>query len=194
MAKKRLKKKKAKSPNKKAHKKAPKRAAKKKKKPAKRAGRPSKFKEEFVDLARGLARQGMNNKELARFLKVDPIQITRWRATNDEFDKAIREGKEEWDAGGVERTLIQKATKHDKVRDVLELRGRGKKKKLTQVKRYIDRDNVDMGAVKMVLQSRMPDKYGDKIKVEDVTPRKYTKKQLLDMLKEEKGETDAIAK
>lgn len=176
--------------NKKAHKKPAKRAVRKNKskrteRPAcKRTGRPPVFKEEFVALARGLSRQGMNDKQIAGIYDVTPKTISIWRAKHSKFDEAIIAGRGYWDAGKGERTLIQLSEPHDEVRVVEELRGRGRNRKMEVVKRYTDKNKVDTNALKTVLVATNPRKYGPKIQVDIPKPVKVTSPELIKACKD----------
>ncbi len=72
------------------------------------AGRPTKFKPEFVEQARKLCEFGATDIELADFFHVNVLTIYRWRNTNEEFCKAVCAGKDQADER-VERAFYQRA-------------------------------------------------------------------------------------
>jgi hypothetical protein len=72
------------------------------------AGRPSKFKPEFVAQAEKLCLLGATDQEIADFFEVEVRTIYRWKADNDAFCHALKAGKEAADER-VERSLYQKA-------------------------------------------------------------------------------------
>lgn len=71
-------------------------------------GRPSKFKPEFVDQARKLARLGATDDQIADFFEVGAATLYRWRHEHDEFREALKLGKDELDAR-VEHSLYHQA-------------------------------------------------------------------------------------
>lgn len=71
-------------------------------------GRPSKFKDEFVEQATKLCKLGATDAELADFFNVNVLTIHRWKNGNVEFCNALKAGKEEAD-NRVERSLYQRA-------------------------------------------------------------------------------------
>ena len=72
------------------------------------AGRPSKFKPEFVKQAEKLCLLGATDQEIADFFEVEVRTIYRWKADNEAFCQALKAGKEVADER-VERSLYQKA-------------------------------------------------------------------------------------
>lgn len=72
------------------------------------AGRPTKFKADFVEQVRKLCELGATDMELADFFGVDTRTIYRWRIEHPEFCQAAIVGKESAD-DRVERALYQRA-------------------------------------------------------------------------------------
>lgn len=72
------------------------------------AGRPSKFKAEYVEQAMKLAHLGATDREAADFFEVDEATIHRWKHTHPEFCESLRVGKEAADAR-VEQSLYRRA-------------------------------------------------------------------------------------
>lgn len=75
-------------------------------------GRPTKFKDEFIEQGRKLCLLGATDQEIADFFEVDVRSIHRWKADNDEFCRALKAGKEVAD-DRVERSLYQRATGYE---------------------------------------------------------------------------------
>ncbi len=57
------------------------------------AGRPSKYKEEYAELAYKFCLLGAKDEELANFFEVDDATIYRWKNDYPEFCEALRKGK-----------------------------------------------------------------------------------------------------
>jgi hypothetical protein len=71
-------------------------------------GRPTEYRAEFAEQARGLCVLGATDRELADFFHVDEVTIYRWRHAHPEFCKAIKIGKRSAD-DRVERALYARA-------------------------------------------------------------------------------------
>lgn len=80
------------------------------------AGRPSKFKAEFVAQAEKLCKLGATDIEMADFFGVDVRTLYRWKTESAEFCQALKTGKDEAD-DRVERSLFARANgyEHDEV-------------------------------------------------------------------------------
>jgi hypothetical protein len=80
------------------------------------AGRPTKFKAEFITQAEKLCKLGATDIEIADFFNVDVRTIYRWKTENDKFCQVLKSGKDEADER-VERSLFSRATgyEHDEV-------------------------------------------------------------------------------
>lgn len=76
------------------------------------AGRPSKFKIEFIEQAEKLCKLGATDIEIADFFKVEVRTIHRWKADNEQFCHALKAGKAEAD-DRVERSLFARATGYE---------------------------------------------------------------------------------
>lgn len=75
-------------------------------------GRPTKFKPEFVEQAEKLCKLGATDIEIADFFGVNVVTIYRWKGENEEFCKAIKNGKEIADER-VERSLFHRAVGYE---------------------------------------------------------------------------------
>lgn len=74
------------------------------------AGRPTKYKEGYIDQAYDLcADGGFTDQKLANFFKVDKATIERWKLSHPEFCDSIKKGKQEFDTDKVEDSLLKQA-------------------------------------------------------------------------------------
>lgn len=73
------------------------------------AGRPSKFKPEFVGQAEKLAALGATDREVAEFFDVNEATLNRWKHTQPELCASLKVGKEAADQR-VEQSLYRRAT------------------------------------------------------------------------------------
>lgn len=71
-------------------------------------GRPSKYKEEFVEQAEKLCALGLTDVELAQFFGVSEVTLNAWKSKYPDFLKSLKVGKEHADTR-VERSLYQRA-------------------------------------------------------------------------------------
>lgn len=76
------------------------------------AGRPTKFKPEFVEQAKKLAKLGATDIEIADFFEVDARTINRWKLESDKFCQSLKAGKAEADER-VKRALYARATGYE---------------------------------------------------------------------------------
>lgn len=99
-----------------------KKAAAKKRKPTRVAiqrapmGRPTKFKPEYVEQAKLLARKGFIDTDLAELWQVTISTIHLWKLKHPEFSDALKMSKGEAD-DRVERALFERATGYAQVED-----------------------------------------------------------------------------
>jgi hypothetical protein len=134
--------------------------------PAKRKrGRPSKFDERYVGIARKAARMGATNEDLAEYFAVNPSTIDDWIASRPEFSGAIKEGRSDANAR-VERALFERACGYE--HDDIDIRtiaiGDGRSEIVqTPVRRYFAPDTT---ACIFWTKNRMPDRWRDKIQHE----------------------------
>lgn len=73
------------------------------------AGRPTKYKSEYDDLAHNYCLLGATNARLAEFFEVDESTIDLWIVTHGSFSGAIKAGRAEADAR-VAKALYSRAT------------------------------------------------------------------------------------
>lgn len=72
-------------------------------------GRPSKFKEEYVEQAGRLSLLGQTTQDLADFFKVNKDTITEWKNVYPDFSVSIKNNKDIFDTGIMEATLLHRA-------------------------------------------------------------------------------------
>lgn len=82
--------------------------ATKKKEVAAVMGRPTKYKEEYCELARKFCLLGATDVELADMLEVSPDTIAEWKNVYPNFSESIKKGKAQADASVADR-LFQRA-------------------------------------------------------------------------------------
>ena len=73
-------------------------------------GRPTKFKEEFIEQAGKLCREkGYTDEDLAAHFNVSETTINNWKRGYLEFFESLKKGKDEFDAQVVEQSLLKRA-------------------------------------------------------------------------------------
>lgn len=77
------------------------------------AGRPSKYKPEFVEQAKVLAHVGATMEEMAEFFNIAIDTLYNWQYRHPEFSEAIKDWKEGADKR-VEASLYKKAMGYEK--------------------------------------------------------------------------------
>lgn len=71
-------------------------------------GRPSDFREEFIEQGRKLAQLGATDREIAAFFEVAESTLYLWKHTHPEFSEALKVGKDAAD-NRVVQSLYRKA-------------------------------------------------------------------------------------
>lgn len=74
----------------------------------KQNGRPTKFKEEYIELAYNYCLLGATDQDLAKFFEVEERTINNWKHDYPEFFQSIKKGKVDADAL-VARSLFKRA-------------------------------------------------------------------------------------
>lgn len=74
-------------------------------------GAPAKFKREFIETAKKLARFGFIDREVAEFFEVSVRALHKWKLQYPEFSESLRLGKDEADEC-VKRALFGNAVGH----------------------------------------------------------------------------------
>jgi hypothetical protein len=125
-------------------------------------GRPSLYKPRYAKVAKELCERGATNADLARFFKVSVFTIRQWRLQYEDFSTAVRVGKRAAD-DRVEESLYQRAIGYD-FDTVKVFRDKNGKPALSEP--YIEHIPPDVEACKWWLRNRRPDRWRDKIEVE----------------------------
>jgi len=73
------------------------------------AGRPTKFKEEYIHQARVAFGEGFTDVKFCKMLNIGRRTFNDWRQAHEEFSKAVQEGKDEFDTDRVEASLKKRA-------------------------------------------------------------------------------------
>lgn len=124
-------------------------------------GRPSKWKDEFVEQALKLARLGATDKEAADFFGVKISTITKWKLEKAEFSTALKEGKIFSDAN-VASSLYHRALGYS--HEDVDIRVIDRKIVQTTIIKHYPPDTT---AAIFWLKNRRPDKWRDKPVDED---------------------------
>ncbi|MFM0101986.1 terminase [Paraburkholderia rhynchosiae] len=89
------------------------------------AGRPSKYRAEFAELAKNYCLLGATDPDLERFFEVSRATINEWKKQHPEFADALRAGKDIADSL-VARSLYDKARGGDTTAMIFWLKNRQK--------------------------------------------------------------------
>jgi hypothetical protein len=123
-------------------------------------GRPTKWKDEFIDLAFKFCLMGATDAQLGGFFEVDERTINDWKLTKPEFSQSIFNGREKADAD------ISEALYH---------RAKGYKHKDTDIRvvggsivqtEVIKEYPPDTAAASLWLRNRQSHKWRDKVEVD----------------------------
>lgn len=125
-----------------------------------KVGRPSDFREEFIEEARILCQQGATYYDLADMFNVNVTTIWRWRNLIPEFCSAIKEAKTEAD-DRVVNALYRRAVGYSQKVDKVLLKQDGGVVR-TQVTEFIP---PDVTACIFWLKNRQPELWRDKREV-----------------------------
>jgi hypothetical protein len=124
--------------------------------PEKMGGRPSEYRPEFADIARGMARLGGTDFEISEELGVTTQTLWRWRSKYPEFCYALDEGKEAFDTR-IERSLAMRAIGYSiHTERVFQYEGSIVRADI------VEHIAPDVGAIKLWLSNRKPDQWREK--------------------------------
>lgn len=128
-------------------------------------GRPTKYKEEYVELVYKLCLLGMIDKQLADFFEVSVATINNWKKEHPEFLESIKRGKTIADLDVVV-SLRQRAMGYSHPEDKVFCTN-GEVTVVPTIKHYAP----DTAACAFVLKNRQPELWRDKRNIEvDATP------------------------
>jgi len=124
------------------------------------AGRPSKFREEFIEQGRKLAQLGATDREAAEFFEVAESTLHLWKHQHPEFSEALKVGKDAAD-DRVEQSLYRRALgySHDAVK-IMTVDGS------VVHERYVEHYPPDTTAAIFWLKNRRKGEWRDKHDVE----------------------------
>jgi len=107
------------------------------------AGRPTKFKSEYVEQGYKLAREGFSIERIADFFSVSRDTIYEWGEKHSEFSDIIKKGKKEYALGIIVPSLIKSATGFHEYEEIEEIdpqpdpeTGKAKMRVVRRIKRY----------------------------------------------------------
>ena len=86
--------------------------------------RPTKYKEEYAELAFNYCLLGATDQDLAKFFDVEEKTINNWKADHPEFLQSLKEGKYQADAK-VARSLYNRACGIEVTEEVMDKKGEG---------------------------------------------------------------------
>jgi len=120
-------------------------------------GRPTKYKEEYVDLAYKFCLLGADDKDLAKMFGVQESTINNWKKEHPEFMESIKRGKEIADA-----TIAQKLYHRAKGYEHKDTQFATFQGQITDQVEYIKHYPPDTTAAIFWLKNRQPKKWRDR--------------------------------
>lgn len=126
----------------------------------KKAGQPTRFKKEYIDLAYNYCLLGATDKDLAIFFDVDERTINNWKSSHKEFFQSIKRAKEFADAQ-VAQSLFNRANGYSH-NETKVFNNQGEILTHDCVKHY----PPDPTSAIFWLKNRQPEKWRDKQEVE----------------------------
>lgn len=130
------------------------------------AGRPTLYRDAYVEQARKLCMLGATDAEMADFFGVTEQTLNNWKIDHPEFFESLKAGKVKADAL-VAHSLYHRAIgyKHDAVKIITVARGDNQGSAVEEVP-YIERYPPDTTAAIFWLKNRRPDQWRDKTQTE----------------------------
>jgi hypothetical protein len=127
--------------------------------PSPKMGRPIEYQSKFADTVRAMAKLGGTDFEIAEELGISTSTLWRWRSKYEDLSRALMEGRDAFD-DRAERSLAQKAIGYTfHTEKVMQFEGRIVRADI------VEHVPPDVGALKMWLGNRRPDKWKDKQEV-----------------------------
>lgn len=125
------------------------------------AGRPSKFKPEFIEQTKKLCALGATDREIADFFEVSEVTLNAWKLQYPKFLNALKLAKDEAD-DRVEKSLYRRALgySHDAVKINVNAQGE------TTITPYVEHYPPDTTACIFWLKNRRRAEWRDKIEHE----------------------------
>ena len=154
-----------------------------------KVGRPTKYKDEYCELAFNYCLLGATDADLARFFEVSESTINQWKLDHIEFSESIKKGKVDADAL-VAKSLFQRAVGYQYIETKNEMSEQGMKKSVT-TKEVVP----DTTAQIFWLKNRQPKLWRDKQEIDNkstdgsMTPKStMTPSQIKEIVQELKEE------
>lgn len=126
------------------------------------AGRPTKFKPEYVELAYKFCLLGADDDKLALLFDVDVSTVNNWKNDYPEFLDSLKRGKDIADAE-IAQSLYHRA-KGYKHKEIITASFQGQITDTMEVDKHYP---PDTGAAMAWLKNRQPEKWRDKIEVDN---------------------------
>jgi hypothetical protein len=133
------------------------------------AGRPSKYKEEYAEVAKKLSMLGHTDKELARFFDTTEQTINSWKQTYPEFLESLKEGKDIADAK-VAESLFKRATGYDHPETKFFVVNTGDYQQRVEQIEVVKHYPPDPTSMIFWLKNRQPKTWRDKVDHEGASP------------------------
>lgn len=140
-------------------------------------GRPTLWKEEYLEQAKKLCELGATDIEIADFFKIDISTFYRWKASKPEFCEAIKLSKEIADER-VKRSLYAKAVGYE--RDETDIKVVDGQIVETLVRKHYPPDST---AMIFWLKNRCKDEFRDRVETEHSGKVDHTIDVIGDLLK-----------
>jgi transposase-like protein len=144
-------------------------------------GRPTKYKEEFVDQVYKLCLLGHTDKELAVFFDISESTLYKWKQDYLEFSEALKNGKEIAD-GNIAASFYQRAKGYEHPEEKV-FNNQGEILTHQTTKHY----PPDSSACLSWLKNRQPDKWRDKVEVDNKLSGELTVNEEVDLSKLDKA-------
>lgn len=125
-----------------------------------RPGQPEGYHPRYAEIAKAMCKLGASDMDLARQFDVNVSTIWNWRSRHEEFFRALCQGKDAFD-DVIERSLAQRAAGYSIHTEKL-FHCEGTVIRAETIEHY----PPDVGAIKLWLGNRRPDRWKDKQQVE----------------------------
>jgi len=130
------------------------------------AGRPTKYKKEFIGQGYKLAREGFTDKKIAVFFCISVSTLNLWKLEYPEFSESIQGGKDYYDSVIVEKAVLRRILGIKYNEKTYELSAKANEKtgkpELILVRRVTKFIPPDAGQGIKWLCNRQPDRWRDR--------------------------------
>jgi len=125
-------------------------------------GRPTLFKQEYIEQAYLLCKQGLTDKQIAEFFNIAESTLNDWKRAHKDFLESITRGKDEFDTSNVENALLKRAIGYEYDEDFVERQSNG----VTKVRKLKKKMPPDVLAQMFWLKNRNSKRWKDKQEIE----------------------------